>query len=349
MQEIRGNLHHEGFRRPTIKEVAEAAGVSPSTVSRVFTGSAAVSESLARRVMKAAERLQYRANPLAQSLIRGTKQSIGVVVPDLGNPYFTEIIKGIEVSARLQQYRTIVAESDEQVNLESDLIQELALWVDGLVICSPRLADSILRKLSRNLPRCILINRVVEGSKLKSITINFYEATLQILRYLWKLEHKTIAYLQGPELSWADYERQRAFKVAEKMGLRVTYVPCGWTASHGYSSIDSLNLSSVSAIVAYSDYVAIGALKRIHEIGVIVPDELSLVGFDGIGVGELTYPTLTTMKVNMFEMGKLAWDCFNKYDCIVETISTVTVRGSFEVRASSGPAIKVPLENNPRV
>jgi len=297
-----------GPRRTTITDVARAAGVSPATISRVLNDSKRVSPDVASRVLAAVEELGYRPNPAAQVLLRGASHTIGVVVPDLSNPYFAEVLKAVTDTAASQQHRTLVADTNEDPGQEMDLALELARWVDGLVLCSPRMTSQQLKRLVEQLPRTVLVNRVLTGSSVPAVTVDFASGMRSVLAHLAELGHRDVAYLAGPPAAWSDAQRRRAVRRAVKDGLQVHEVPCGSSSEAGYAAVDQALAARPTALVAFSDYVALGALARLNELGVSVPEELSLVGFDDLPFGELVRPRLTTVSVVKAHLGKIAFD-----------------------------------------
>lgn len=295
-------------RRATISEVAKAADVSPATVSRVMTGSKQVSPEVAARVLESVKSLGYRPNPAAQRLLRGASHTIGVVVPDLSNPYFAEVLKAVTAAANDRHHRTLVADTNETAAEEAPAADELARWVDGLVLCSPRLDTPALRRLLQRSPPTMLVNRVVRGGAapaVPSVCVDFASGMRAVCEHLVELGHRRIAYLGGPRGAWSDAQRRR---VLRRFGdrLAVHEVTCGATDAAGYAAVDDALRSDPTAIVAFSDYVALGALARLHELGLDVPGDISLVGFDDLPLSDLLRPRLTTVKVVKAHLGRLA-------------------------------------------
>ena len=161
------------WERSTIIDVARDAGVSPATVSRVLNGAKPVSAEVSRRVRETVERLGYQPNPAAQGLLRGRSHAVGVVVPDLSNPYFAEVLKGVTAAADEYDRRTLIADTNEDVSQERRVILELARWVDGIVLCSPRMPDAALRATATSVPNLVCINRVLRDPPVAAVVVDF--------------------------------------------------------------------------------------------------------------------------------------------------------------------------------
>src|SRR4051812_47765963 len=213
--------------RATIIDVARDAGVSPATVSRVLSGAKPVSDTLAVRVRKAVDRLGFRPNPAAQGLLRGRSHAVGVVVPDLSNPYFAEVLKGVTAAAELYDRRTLIADTNEDAGEERRAALELARWVDGVGLCSPRMRDADLHPVAAAVPNLVRINRVLRDPPLTAVVVDFRAGMRAICDHLLGLGHRRVAYLQGPAPAWSERERQHALRGAARRGLDITRVPCG--------------------------------------------------------------------------------------------------------------------------
>ncbi|HEY0619488.1 MAG TPA: LacI family DNA-binding transcriptional regulator [Kribbella sp.] len=292
--------------RVTISDVSTAAGVSAATVSRVLNGTARVDSSLVDRVQDAVRALGYRPNAAAQGLARGEWGTIGVLVPDLANPYFPEVLKAVSAVARAHGRRMMVMESDESPDAEHDLVEDLMRCCDGVLLCSPRMSRAELVELvSRNHPM-VLFNRVVPGLSAPSISVDFHGGMTQVCGHLAQLGHRRAAYLSGPSSSWANAERIRAFDAARVFGLDVTVVECGPTSQAGYDAVAAALETDVTAILSYNDLVALGALARLRELGISVPAEISVIGFDDLALERVAHSNLTTVSVSRDELGRQA-------------------------------------------
>ncbi|MCX5316066.1 LacI family DNA-binding transcriptional regulator [Streptomyces sp. NBC_00154] len=327
----------EVTRRPTIVDVARVARVSTATVSRVLNGRRVTDPELIRRVRLAAAELHYRPSGTARNLQAGVTRLIGVVVPDLRNPSFSELLGGLADATAAQDHRLLVADAKESPDEERTLIQELALHCDGLVLCSPRLALDDLARFGRGPLVCT--NRSVGDLPISSAGVDSYAGMAEVVRHLAGLGHRHIGYLAGPPTSWSDAERQRALgDTAAGLRIRVTVEPAGSTSDDGYRALPALVAAGVSAVVAFNDLVAIGSLARMRERGFDVPGDISLAGFDDIPVAQFLAPPLTTVRLPTEEVGRRAWDLL--WNQLTKAGRTGTVRLPTElvVRASTGAA-----------
>ncbi|MFC5827612.1 LacI family DNA-binding transcriptional regulator [Nonomuraea insulae] len=290
----------------TITDVGVAARVSPSTVSRVLNGTAKVDPALADRVHQAVRELGYRPNLAAQGLARGEWGTIGVMLPDLANPYFPDVLKAVTAVARANGRRVMVMESDEDPTVEQDLVTELMRCCDGLLLCSPRMDRAQLVDLVGHGHPMVLVNRIAPGLAAPSISVDFYAGMTLICGHLAQLGHREVVYLSGPEASWANGERVRALNAAEAFGMKVTVLPCGSTTRDGNEAAPRALESGATAIVTYNDLVAQGALTRLRQQGVDVPKEVSVVGFDDLSLDWFGLATLTTVSTPRDELGRRA-------------------------------------------
>lgn len=292
--------------RVTINEVGAAAGVSAATVSRVLNGTANVDPSLARRVQDAVRALGYRPNAAAQGLARGEWGTIGVLVPDLGNPYFSDVLKAVSAVARGHGRRVMVMESDEDHTIEHELVDDLMRCCDGLLLCSPRMDRAELVELAGRGHPMVLVNRIVPGLAVPSITVDFHGGMTLVCGHLAQLGHRRAVYLSGPEASWANTERIRAFDGARAFGLSIDVLPCGAVSQSGYDALPEALDTDATAIVSYNDLVALGALARLRELGVAVPEQMSVIGFDDISLDRVAHSNLTTVSVARDRVGRRA-------------------------------------------
>lgn len=316
--------------------MARLAQVSIATVSRVLTGAKPVSADLAERVREAAARLSYRPNPAAQVLLSGRSHIVGVVVPDLANPYFGEVLKGVTPAAAQRGWRTLVADADEDPEVEHRAAVELGRWVDGLILCSPRMRTARLREVAAAVPDLVVVNRLVPHPSLAAVLVDYYRGMTQLCEYLVSLGHRRILYLQGPPNAWSDGQRLRALRKAAGQGLELIQLPCGSTAPDGYAIAEQALKHKPSVIVAFNDNVALGVLSRLRELDVGIPDEVSVTGFDDIPLSGLTPPGLTTIAVPKLTVGRLAWERLATERTAASTVVT-RVPVELAVRGSTGP------------
>ncbi|WP_421741353.1 LacI family DNA-binding transcriptional regulator [Cellulomonas sp.] len=290
---------------PTIYDVAAACGVAPSTVSRAFSRPGRVNAETAARIRQVAEEMGYRANPLARALPTGKTSLLALVVSDVTNPFYFEIIRGAELAATEADYTLLVADVHESAAAERKALERALPLVEGVVLGTSRMSDSAIRVMAQQRPTVVL-NRVLTG--IPSVITDNARGARRAVEHLASLEHRTIGYLAGPEASWADGMRWRAMReAAEMLDLRVQrFGPFAPTLAGGGEAARVIAASNVTAVVAYNDLVAIGLMRGLAALDVRVPRDVSVVGFDNIFGAEICSPALTTVAAPLAALGKYA-------------------------------------------
>jgi DNA-binding LacI/PurR family transcriptional regulator len=295
----------EVSRLVTLRDVARAAGVSPATASRALADPGAVATSGRERVLRAAERLGYRTPHDAPA---PRSRRLGVIVPDLENPFFSGVVKGIQHRARAAGLTVFVADADEDSAVEAELVRDLAPDVEGLILCSPRMSDRALASLPAG-PEVLLLNR--EAPTLRSITVDNADGIRQALEHVHALGHRRVAYAGGPADSWSDAERRRGLRAAVAALAEVELVDLGHFApvfAGGVAAADLVTASGATAVLAHNDLVALGILDRLRLRGVGVPEQVSVVGFDDVPAATQVSPALTTVAIPLRLLGRTAVD-----------------------------------------
>ena len=292
--------------RPTIYDVAREAGVATSTVSRAYSRPGRVNGGTAQKVFEAAERLGYRSSrndaDHRQPAERLVHKAIGLVIADVTNPFYGDIIKGAYEAAREAGYQLILSHTNESPEVERDTIEKELPQVDGVVIASSRMTDSALRMIARQ-KAVVLLNRTIPEA---NCVVNDNERGIRrAVEYLCSLGHEQILYVAGPETSWSDGVRWRALrKAVTELGLNLRRIgPNEPTILAGFSAARRVAGLDATAVLAYNDQVAIGVMKGLRKLGVGVPDDVSVVGFDNIVFDELVEPALTTVAAPLYRMG----------------------------------------------
>lgn len=295
-------------RRPTIVDIARSAEVSISTVSRVLNDQPVADHALVKRVRQAALDLGYRPNLAARELRRGVTSSVGVVVPDLANPFFPHLLKGLATDASAGEHRLVVVDSCEDPTQELRLVRQLAGTSDGIILCSPRMPAPDLQAVAAlDLP-VLVTNRAVGDLPFGSVGIDSAVGMHEAVSHLYELGHRHVGYLAGPESSWSEGLRRAGLEdAAAAHGMAVSVATAGSTSDDGFESLPALLAEGVSAVLAFNDLVAVGALSRLRELDVQVPRDLSVVGFDDLPVSAFLGPPLTTVNVPKEELGRRAW------------------------------------------
>jgi len=328
-------------RRPTvtIADVASAAGVSRATVSRVMNGRSTVDPAISARVQEAAIELNYRPSNVARSLSLGRTTTVALVVPDLGNPAFQQVLRGVSSAAGEDGYRVLVADSAEDPATEAAIALEARTRCDALILVSPRMPDSALDALLPDVTPAVVVNREVAGGA-PSLVVDYTDAMVQVVEHLVTLGHRRIAYLAGPPASVSDLARRRglAATTARYPDLEIVEVPTGSDIAAGHSAAPAVLASRVTAAVAFNDLVSFGLLAALNEAGVAVPSDISVCGFDDIELARYATPGLTTVAVPQEELGRHAWrELHAVIDNAAGAAETTRFGVRLEKRASTGP------------
>ncbi|MFE4197172.1 LacI family DNA-binding transcriptional regulator [Paenarthrobacter sp. NPDC056912] len=296
-------------RRVGIADVAEKAGVSHATVSRVMNGNAAVDPGIAARVRAAAAELKYQPNPVGRSLALGKTDTIGIVVPDLANPTFQAILRGLSIAAAQDGYRVLIADSSEVTSEEAILAGEARRRCDGVVLCAPRMGDAELEELAPSLHPLVLINRTTIATNTPSLSVDYGQGIQELAQHLVSLGHRRLVFLSGPEHSASN--RQRLVGLEQFRNghpeIDLQILAGGSNFDSGHESTEAIIASGATGVLAFNDLVAMGLLSGLHERGLRVPEDISVTGFDDIPFAKYTTPPLTTAAVPINELGSLAW------------------------------------------
>jgi DNA-binding LacI/PurR family transcriptional regulator len=286
----------------TIKDIAKQANVSHSTVSRALRGSPLIPESTAERIRETATGLGYLPSAAARSLKTNRSQALGVIVSSIDDPYFSEILQGIEEAAQDSGYSLFMAASQRDSERERHIVQVMREHrVDGVIICStPFGAEQSQQFLKYGIPIVAVNNQAAEDYRY-SIYHDDVDGSRQVTRYLIDLGHKRIAYLGNSLSGRTTLDRLSGFE--QEMDAARLPVPPGTVhqvpgggAEDGLAGLEHfLSLSKrPTALICYNDMLAVGVLKGLQQAGIRVPEEMSVTGFDNIVFSAYTNPPLTT-------------------------------------------------------
>lgn len=321
----------------TIRDVARAAGVHISTVSRTFSAPHLVNAETRSRVLACAEQLGYRPNRAARALITGRTHNLGLIVTDIANPFFPPLVKAAERQARSRDYHVFVADTNEDPAAEEELVHALAKQVDGILLCSPRMSNAMIEQLGRDVPLA-LINRQVPG--LPAVLMDVGQGARLAIEHLIGLGHRRIALLGGPRGSWTNREIRRAAGTAARAGSAELTVlgPNPPTEDGGVALAEQVRRTGVSAVLAYNDLMAIGLMEGLDSLGVRVPTDLSVVGIDDTALSRHTRPKLTTVATPTGAAGRAAVDMLLSHGDDRHTTAQITLRTELVIRDSTAPA-----------
>jgi LacI family transcriptional regulator len=295
----------------TIKDVARAAGVSVSTVSHVLSGRRPISEPTRLRVMEAIERLGYRPNRLAQGLVSKSSRSLGLLVPDLANPFFGSMAEAMEIAAHDRGYSVILCNTNLDPKREADYLSMLlSRQVDGLLYFpGTRVPNrALLEAVAAGVPVVVVDERI---DNLPGVFVDNFDGGRQLGRLLAQLGHRSLLFIGGPEGLPTVTDRLNGLRagLAEGGSASATVnllLRFGeYRASHGYETIHACAREGVfaavgderpTAVVAANDMIALGALRALRELQLQVPRDCSLTGFDGVEFTAMITPSLTTVQ-----------------------------------------------------
>ncbi|MDO5605369.1 MAG: LacI family DNA-binding transcriptional regulator [Paracoccus sp. (in: a-proteobacteria)] len=290
--------------RVTIRDVAEAAGVDRSTVSRAFTRPQMIRPETTEHVLSVAKRMGYSPNRLARALSTGRAANLALVVHDLTNPFIPRLIMGVQREADRSGYCIFIGNADENPRDEARLMSRFAGQVEGTILVSSRLDPETVEGFARSGP-VILVNRDLAG--LPRVLVDYTRGVSQAVRHLTGLGHRRIAYVGGPESSWSNSVRLDAVRDAiAAEGGELVLVPAGKASFHaGLGMAEPILGSGTTAAIAFDDILAQGILAGLHARGVDVPRQYSLIGCDDI-LGEMTHPALTSITTRAEDTGSAA-------------------------------------------
>jgi len=289
----------------TIYDVAKAAGVAPSTVSRTFARPGRVNADTAARVRQAAEELGYRVNQIQQGPATMKTRLIGVMVSDVANPFYSQLIRGTQRAATEVGYEILLADSRESGTRERAALERLIPVVEGFIIGSSRMSDSALRTIAKQRPMVALNRALADVPSVVTDNVGGVRAAVELLR---ELGHDDVCYVAGPEASWPDGVRFRALRdLGPPVGLSVHRIgPVLPTFEGGLGAARTLLERRVTAVIGYNDLVAVGVMHGLLQAGVRIPEQVSVIGFDDILISRLMLPTLTTIAAPLRQMGSTA-------------------------------------------
>lgn len=295
----------------TMKDVAQLAGVSTATVSRALMNPEKVSSSTRKRVEDAVLEAGYSPNSLARNLRRNESKTIVTIVPDICDPYFTEIIRGIEDAAIEHGYLVLLGDSSQQKKRESSFVNLVfTKQADGMLLLGSDLPFDVSKPEQKNLPPMVMACEFAPELELPTVHIDNLTSAFAAVNYLTQLGHKRVAQISGPESSTLCQFRHQGYQQAlRRAGITMNpdYTTYGdFTFESGVKAVHQL-LSlpdAPSAIFCHNDTMAIGAMQEAKRLGLRVPRDLSVVGFDDIQFSQYCDPPLTTISQPRYEIGR---------------------------------------------
>lgn len=297
----------------TMKDVALQANVSTATVSRALMNPEKVSQATRNRVEQAALEVGYLPQMQGRNMKRNESRTILVIVPDICDPFFSEVIRGIEVTAAAQGYLVLIGDCAHQNQQEKTFIDLIITkQIDGMLLLGSRLPFDASIEEQRNLPPMVMANEFAPELGLPTVHIDNLTASFDAVNYLHELGHQRIACIAGPEeMPLCHYRLQGYVQALRRCGIAVDphYIARGnFTYEAGANALEQLLAlpQPPTAIFCHSDIMALGALSYAKRQGLKVPDDLSIIGFDNISLAEFCDPPLTTVSQPRFDIGREA-------------------------------------------
>lgn len=293
----------------SIREVAKRAGVSPATVSRVINGTARVDEEKRERVEKAIEETGFRPNELARALYRKSSKIIGVIVPDIENPFFSELAKAIEKEAYEQEYRILLCNSDDQKEKELANLQMLAqLQADGVILMT-NTGEKSQSYEAVSMPIVFVDRRLDEMGQTSVIEADHYAGGKLAAEYLIACGCRKITCIRGPQELSSGKKRYEGYReVCRQYSMKERFVDSTYKYEDGAKAAEEVlrRYPDTDGIIACNDMTAVSVYKVLQKRGYRVPDDIQIIGFDGVKFGRFLTPELTTVAQPIKEMGKCA-------------------------------------------
>lgn len=293
--------------RPTLADVARLAGVSPATVSRTLTQGDTVRGETRQRVLSAVDALDYRPNRAARGLSTGRSGVLGMLVPDIANPFFAELIRSAQAAAYGRDKMLLIGDTSQSETQELDLLESLSGQIDGVIVCSPRLRIERLAPRIAGLPM-VFVNRRDAG--VASVLIDQSAIVRISVQHLQELGHRHLAFLSGPENLWSSQRRldaARALERSEDLALEILG-PFEPSFEGGAKAAEPLLASGATGVLAFNDVMALGIMSRLTAMGVSIPRDLSVVGSDDVPLSSMWAPGLTTVAAPTRAAGSSAVD-----------------------------------------
>ncbi|MFC7062183.1 LacI family DNA-binding transcriptional regulator [Halobacillus seohaensis] len=297
----------------TIKDVAKVANVSISTVSRVLNNSGYTSTGTKEKVTQAVEDLKFQKNMVATAMIKKQTSTLGLIIPDIRNIFYGELTRAIEDQANQFGFNVILCNTDNDLDKEADYINFLLRkGVDGIIFSTPEMNDRNIKEIIKtrsDFPFIILGSKVTDV-QLDEVLVDNFEGSYQATNHLLELGHKKIGFIGGQHNSYSTMERLKGYESALKDSGLESYenhirldefkIPSGYNKGK-----ELLSLSDrPTAIFAANDAIAVGVYKAARELNILIPEELSVIGFDDSQFAEIVFPPLTTIRTPITEMAE---------------------------------------------
>jgi LacI family transcriptional regulator len=329
----------------SIRDVAREAGVSTATVSHVINKTRYVSDEVRARVLAAVERCQYYPNAHARSLASGRSRTLGLVVSDISNPFFPELVKSIETAAFGHGYDIILSNTNYDQERTSQYVRRfIERKAPAVIIMTSELDPALIAELARRNVSVVFLDLGEPGAHMSNLRVDYGAGIDEAIRHLVSLGHRRLAFVSGPRHLRSAARRLEAFRVSVERCLPGAAAPVyygDFRLEGGRRAAREMmaEATAPTAVVAANDMMALGVMSEFSAGGLRVPEDVSIVGFDDIAFASLCQPKLTTICLPREELGRLA------VEAVIEMLAHPEPRGSeigvttkLVVRASTGPA-----------
>lgn len=310
------------MKRVTIEDVARAAGVSRQTVSRAINNKADISSATRERVLDAVKELGYRPNRLAQGMVTQRTRTIGLMLADIANPFYPELARGVQDAARSSDYNTMLCNTDDDPEKQLVLFRSLlAQGVDGIIAFAYQVDDELMTEFANVFRPIVLINRDFSHPHVSTLMVDNERGAIAAVDLLVKQGHRVIGALTNINPSFSFSRRLKGYM--NQMAQHGIEVEPSWVSGGepsldgGYAAARQLlhDHSNMTAIFCHNDLMALGAVRAIHDLGLRVPQDVAVIGFDDIQLATMATPALSTVHVDKYEIGRKAAErLFNMID-----------------------------------
>jgi len=334
----------------TMKEVAQRAGVSASTVSRVLNQSPTISEETRRRVLDAVAELHYYRNVHAKRLSTGRSDLVGLVISEIANPYFPEIIRGFQSAAWDQDYEVLLCNTEYRPDRTESVIDKLVQSdVAGVAVVTSSIDSTATSQLTQAGIGVVFCNFCKPGKLISNISIDYELGILEAIEHVSRLGHSSAAVIAGPGTSrTARYIRDALVGGLRRKGINAAPVSCvDYHLDDGASAVREILSADKAPTVIFcgSDLIAMGAMSALEDAGVRIPEDVSVIGIDDISFAFLTRPPLTTISVPREELGSTAFSALHRMLSLKRHMGAdYQLKTRLVVRKSTGPARRHRLE-----
>ena len=323
-----------------MREIARKLGVSISTVSRALSKPEMVRPELRDLILKTAKEMDYKPNRIARAMVRGQSDLVGLLVPDITNPFFPAIVRGVEDEVLRHGLNLIVCNSDGHVEKEKQYLHSLHdLAVVGVIVASASRHDAYVAQLATDVP-VVVMDRKIAAPLVTEVNVDNYNGSRAVVDHLADLGHQKLLYLAGPLLVSTAEERLHGFRdQCHARHLAYNIVRAGFGIDDGYDAMQKAEstIGDVTGVVCANDMCAFGALARLADIGVSVPSRLSVTGFDDISFARIFSPSLTTVRQPTYEMGRRAVRAIFDMRAGHTTHQPIILSAELVVRGSTAP------------